>query len=673
MAPLKPFESVLIANRGEIAVRVARTCRELGIRSIAIYSDADAGALFTKECDEAISIGGVAPSESYLRSERIIQAAQRAGAEAIHPGYGFLSENASFAAACAQAGLTFVGPPPDAMHAVGDKILAKKTATQVGVPVVPGYSGDDQSLETLKAQARQIGVPLLIKAAAGGGGRGMRLVNAFTEFEEALAGARREAQAAFGDATVFLERYVMRPRHIEIQVLADNFGSVAAFVERECSIQRRYQKILEESPSTAVDPPLRATLQEAATKIARAVEYRNAGTLEFMLDEAGTFYFLEMNARLQVEHPVTEMVTGTDLVREQLWIAAGRPLSLAKGDVGDWQVASSPQGHAIEVRIYAEDTASGFLPSTGEITVFRPPTLPGVRNDVAVEAGSIVSPAYDSMIAKLISHAHTRPECIRLMSQALGDYVVGGVATNVGFLQWLVAQPDFVAGQTTTDFLESHGLAASTFTKRKDDRLAALAGAGALASLPSRAATPKTASLRSLGAWRHSSSPRVTRFVDPPAVIADHWLYEKSGWRCSGEQREVQVQSLGEGVFALESEKGLSRFAAWRTPDGVAVSMHGEVTKLALAPPPSAAADGGGRRGAEAVTGSVQAPMSGTIVKVNVKPNDTVNGFTVLAVMEAMKMEHTIVAPYAGTVTAVKVQAGQTVGAGETLVLIKEG
>jgi len=670
VAQVKPFESVLIANRGEIVVRVARTCRALGVRSIAVYSDADAGALHTKVCDEAIPIGGVSPKDSYLCGDAIIEAARRSGAQAIHPGYGFLSENSSFAGACAQAGIVFVGPPPDAMAAVGDKIFAKKTAMECGVPVVAGYSERDQSIETLEAAARQLGPPLLIKAAAGGGGRGMRLVQDLTQFETALEGAQREAQAAFGDPAVFLERYVATPRHIEIQVLADNFAHIVTFVERECSIQRRYQKILEESPSSAVGIELRGALQDAATKIARAVGYRNAGTVEFMLDENGSFYFLEMNARLQVEHPVTEMVTGMDLVREQLWIAAGRELECSRASLF---ARIEPRGHAIEVRIYAEDTAAGFLPSTGRITSFEPPKLPGVRNDVAIEAGSIVSPAYDSMIAKLIAHAETRTECIRLLRQALDEYIVGGVATNVGFLRWLVDQPDFVAGQTQTDFIEKHLGVANTFVPREDRDLAALAAAGALAALPiSPTAKPAKATL-SLGAWRHSANPRIIDFVEPPVRIEARWLYNESAWHCSAENREAQIQSLGGGVFTLTSDGSRLKFAAWRTPEGVASSLRGEVAKFAVAQPPSASAQTVHRQGTDAATGSVQAPMSGTIVKVNVKPNDAVSAFTVLVVMEAMKMEHTVVAPYPGTVTKVLVQPGQTVSAGEVLVLLTEG
>lgn len=670
MAQVKPFESVLIANRGEIAVRVARTCRELGVRSIAVYSDADAGALHTKVCDEAIAIGGVSPKDSYLRGGAIIEAARRSGAQAIHPGYGFLSENASFARACAQAGIVFVGPGPDAMAAVGDKIFAKQTAIECGVPVVAGYNERDQSKETLEAHAREIGPPLLIKAAAGGGGRGMRLVQDLAQFDTALEGAKREAQAAFGDSTMFLERYVATPRHIEIQVLADNFANIMTFVERECSIQRRYQKILEESPSSAVGIELRGALQDAATKIARAVGYRNAGTVEFMLDENGSFYFLEMNARLQVEHPVTEMVTGMDLVREQLWIAAGRELESGRANSF---ARIEPRGHAIEVRIYAEDTALGFLPSTGPITSFEPPRLAGIRNDVAVEAGSIVSPAYDSMIAKLIAHRETRAESISLLRQALDEYIVGGVATNVGFLRWLVDQPDFVAGRTHTDFIEKHLGSANKFVPREDRDLAALAAAGALASLPIfPPAKPATASLN-LGGWRHSASPRVIDFAEPPARIDARWLYGNTAWHCSAVNKEARVHSLGGGVFALTSNSSRLKFAAWRTPEGVASSLRGEVARFALAQPPSASAETVRRQGTDGATGSVQASMSGTIVKVNVKSSDVVNGFTVLVVMEAMKMEHTVVAPYPGTVTKVLVQPGQTVSAGETLVLLTEG
>jgi 3-methylcrotonyl-CoA carboxylase alpha subunit len=654
---------VLIANRGEIAVRVARTCRSMGIRSIAVYSDADAGALHARSCDEATPIGGVSARESYLRGDVIIEAAKRCSAEAIHPGYGFLSENADFAQACADARIAFIGPAPAAMRAVGDKISAKRIAMAAGVPVLPGYLDREQSREILEAHAGTIGAPLLIKAAAGGGGRGMRLVTQLSEFGVALEGAQREAQAAFGDPTVFLERYVASPRHIEVQIIADSHGACLTLGERECSIQRRYQKILEESPSPAVDAQLRRALEDAAVKLSRAVDYTNAGTVEFMLDGDDRFYFLEMNARLQVEHPVTEMVTGTDLVREQIMIASGGKLELER---------RAPNGHAIEVRIYAEDPAQSFLPSTGRITTFEPPQLAGIRNDVAVDTGSDVSPAYDPMLAKLIVHAATRGQSIERMAAALGVYLVGGVATNIAFLRWLVNQPAFKQGHTSTDFLDRH-FRPDALADSVDADLAVLAGAGALQGLRSDAgSTPRADAWQRLGPWRHSASERHIAFAHPKAGVEAQWRYGESAWECRFGKNDAFVKPQGDGAFLLRSAAGEQRFAAWHISDGVAISLQGALVKMGLPRPPSDAAEIVHRHGAGAARGSVEAPMSGTIVTVNVGPGDAVKAFQVLLVMEAMKMEHAIVAPYQGTIASLRAQPGQRVAAGDALAEIAE-
>jgi 3-methylcrotonyl-CoA carboxylase alpha subunit len=631
----------------------------MGIRSIAVFSEADAGAFHTRACDEAVGIGGVTPRESYLRGDLIIGAARRSRAQAIHPGYGFLSENAEFAQACADAGIVFIGPPPSAMRAVGDKIAAKETAIAAGVPVLPGYLGRTQARDVLAEEAKKIGIPLLIKAAAGGGGRGMRLVSDFNEFHAALDSAQREAQAAFGDPTIFLERYVQRPRHIEVQILADLQGNCIALGERECSIQRRYQKILEESPSPAVDSGLRAALEDAALKIASAVRYVNAGTVEFMLDEFRRFYFLEMNARLQVEHPVSELVTGIDLVRKQIEIAAGANIELAPK-------APASSGHAIEVRIYAEDPVHDFLPSTGRITSFVVPKQANVRNDVAVEEGSLVPAAYDPMLAKLIVHDATRATAISRLRGALDDYVVGGVTTNIPLLRWLVEHPAFKSGDTSTDFLTQHFQA--EFLEPVDSTLAECAAAGALQAL--RSASDVLDPWQRLGAWRHSSSPRRMRFSSNQ-VEAD-WLCSENGWYCQTGERGVLVHDAGQSTFTVRSDGRARKFAAWLTADGVSVSLQGTVARFALPKPPSASAENSHQHGAEAATGSVQAPMSGTIVKVNVRANDPVKAFEVLLVMEAMKMEHSIVAPYPGIVTAVQARAGQSVTAGDTLAEISE-
>ena len=444
---------LLIANRGEIAVRIIRACREEGIAPIAVYSEADRDALHVALADAAYPIGPGPARESYLRPEKIIEAARQAGADAVHPGYGFLSENAGFAQACVEAGLTFVGPPAEVIRLLGDKSAAKRRMEAAGLPVVPGYAGDDQSDRRLRTEAKQIGAPLLIKAAAGGGGRGMRVVPDLDAFGDLLQEARREAQAAFGDDRVLLERYLARPRHVEFQIFGDAHGSVVHLCERECSIQRRHQKIIEESPSPALTPEVRARMAEAAVRAGAAAGYVNAGTVEFLLeappDSEPRFYFLEVNTRLQVEHPVTEMRTGLDLVKLQLRVAEGQPLPFA-------QEAITVSGHAIEARIYAEDAAAGFLPSVGPLAQWIAPEGPGIRVDSGVERSGEVSPYYDPMLAKLIVHGTTREEALARLEQALLNFHVLGVQTNIPYLLAIVRHPAFRAGETTTRFLAEH-------------------------------------------------------------------------------------------------------------------------------------------------------------------------------------------------------------------------
>ncbi len=653
-----PFDTVLISNRGEIAVRVARTCRAMGLRTVAVYSDADAGAPHVRACDLAVRIGPPPARESYLRIDAVIAAALESGASAVHPGYGFLSENASFAEACAANGLIFVGPPAAAIRAMGDKIAAKRTVEAAGVPTVPGYLGADQRPAALRAEAERIGVPLLIKASAGGGGKGMRVVADLDAFDGALEGAVREATAAFGDGTVFLERYLESPRHIEIQVLADAHGGCIHLGERECSIQRRHQKVLEETPSTAVDAALREAMGAAAVRAARAVGYVNAGTVEFMLDAAGRFYFLEMNTRLQVEHAITEAVTGVDLVREQLSIAAGRPLAMSQTDV-------APRGHAIEARIYAEDPERGFLPSIGRIEAFFPPEGPGVRNDVGVAAGSVVSVDYDPMLAKLIAYDRTRDDCIARMRAALDDYLVAGVTTNIPFLRWVVEHPAFARGETTTGFIDRH-FRPGTGSERDAD--VALAAAAVLQTLPAdaRSAQPWGRS----GGWRHAAQPRSVRFEgeSEPLSVSEH---ESGGWCVTQGERSAIVRPTARG-WEFAGAGAQRRFAAWQTRHGIAIAFDGRVREVQpLAPPSTESAARGHRPGAGAGAGGVEAPMSGTIVKVAVARGDAVAARDVLVVMEAMKMEHTIVAPYDGRVAQVDVAPGDSVGAGDALVRIE--
>src|SRR5579883_2519638 len=430
------FKKILIANRGEIAVRVMATCREMNIATVAVYSEADRAARHVREADEAYEIGPAPATQSYLRGEKMIEVARQSGAEAIHPGYGFLSENAAFAEACEAAGIVFIGPSAAAMRLMGSKIAAKRLAKSVNAPTIPGYNGESQEDEMLLSEARRIGFPLLIKASAGGGGKGMREVPKRADFLEQLAGARRDAQASFGDATVFLERLILRPRHIEIQVLGDRHGNLIHLGERECSIQRRHQKIIEESPSVALTPELRAEMGAAAVRIAQAAGYTNAGTMEFMLDTDGRFYFLEMNTRLQVEHPVTELVTGCDLVRHQILIAAGEPLVLTQEEI-------SQRGHAIEVRLYAEDPQQNFLPSTGMVRQFSIPSGPGIRFDSGIASGDEITQFYDPMIAKLIVYGENRTAAIARLRDVLKRTVVFGVTTNIPLLQAIAEQPAY--------------------------------------------------------------------------------------------------------------------------------------------------------------------------------------------------------------------------------------
>jgi acetyl-CoA carboxylase biotin carboxylase subunit len=442
-----PFGKILIANRGEIAVRVIRACRELGITTVAVFSEADREALHVLLADEAHPIGPPSAAESYLAIEKLIRVATASGAEAVHPGYGFLAENAAFAEACRQAGLTFIGPPPEAIRTMGDKTAARRAAIRMGVPVVPGTQEPVESDAEAARVAREVGYPVMITAAMGGGGKGMRLVRSQDELAGALRLARSEAGSAFGDASVYIERYLEEPRHIEIQVLADSHGSTLHLGERECSIQRRHQKLIEESPSPLVDAPMRARMGEAAVKVAAAVGYVNAGTVEFLVDRQKNFYFLEMNTRLQVEHPVTELVTGIDLVKEQIRIAAGEKLGYGQADVR-WN------GWAIECRIYAEDPYRNFMPSPGTITALRVPGGPWVRDDSGVYEGYAVPIYYDPLISKLVVWGPDRTEAIRRMARALAEYTVSGVRTTIPILQEIMAHPDFVEGRLSTHFLD---------------------------------------------------------------------------------------------------------------------------------------------------------------------------------------------------------------------------
>jgi acetyl-CoA carboxylase biotin carboxylase subunit len=445
------LRKILIANRGEIAVRVVRACRDMGLATVAVYSDCDRAARHVRLADEAVAIGRNPAAESYLRIDAIIDAARASGADAIHPGYGFLAENETFAAACRDARLTFIGPSAEAIALMGSKIAARRTAVAAGVAVVPGTADPlaaDVSLDRIDAIAREIGYPIMIKAVAGGGGKGMRVVEHAADLASAVRAARSEAAAAFGDSSIYLERRIARPRHIEVQILADHYGRVLPFAERECSVQRRHQKVIEESPSPAVTPALRTRLAEAAAAVAASARYTNAGTIEFLLDEDGAFFFLEMNTRIQVEHPLTEMVTGVDLVQWQIRIARGERLTL------DPAALLTPMGHAIECRIYAEDPDAGFLPSPGRITSLRTPSGPGIRDDGWVEEGTDVPTFYDSLLAKLIAWGIDREEAIARMRRALTEYEIGGIQTTVPFFHWMLAEAAFLEGRVHTGFLD---------------------------------------------------------------------------------------------------------------------------------------------------------------------------------------------------------------------------
>jgi acetyl-CoA carboxylase biotin carboxylase subunit len=497
------LHKVLIANRGEISVRIARACREMGLRTVAVFSDCDRTAPHVRYADEAVAIGPSPPRESYLSIERLIDAAKRSGADAVHPGYGFLAENEAFAAAVHDAGLCFVGPSADAIRLMGSKTAARAAAVTAGVPVVPGTDEPiphDCSDADVARIAQHIGYPLLVKAVAGGGGKGMRTVTDAGELLGAVRAARSEAGSAFGDSAVYLERRIVRPRHIEVQLLADEHGVVLPFVERECSIQRRHQKVVEETPSLAVSPELRAAMTQAAARVARSVGYTNAGTIEFLLDEDGHFYFLEMNTRLQVEHPITEMVTGLDLVRWQLDIASGARLDVAP------ERAIRPNGHAIECRIYAEDPDNGFLPSPGRILQLRPPAGPGIRDDSGAEPGMDVPVFYDPMISKLVAWAEDRPRAVARMRRAVDEYLVTGISTTLPFFRWLLNEPSFIDGRFHTSYLDDELKARGgrPFSQATDsaEELAAIATALQAVLSPAALQQPVNGTPSAASRWR---------------------------------------------------------------------------------------------------------------------------------------------------------------------------
>ena len=651
---------LLIANRGEIACRVAATCRKLGIRTVAVYSDADANARHVAACDEAIHIGEPAARDSYLRADRILEAALATGAQAVHPGYGFLSENEAFAKACADAGIIFVGPPASAIEAMGSKSAAKALMEKAGVPLVPGYHGDNQDAVFLRTQADRIGYPVLIKASAGGGGKGMRVVESGDAFEASLASVKREASSSFGDDRVLIEKYLTRPRHIEIQVFADGFGDAVYLFERDCSVQRRHQKVLEEAPAPGMTLDRRRAMGEAAVAAARAVGYVGAGTVEFIVDEDGTFYFMEMNTRLQVEHAVTEAVVGVDLVEWQLRVALGEPLPLSQ-DAIDARRAQG--GHAIEVRLCAEDPQQNFLPQSGTVARWRAPRE--VRTDHALADGLVVSPYYDSMLAKIVAHGTDRADACRRLAHALDDCLLLGLPTNRAFLRQCAAHPAFLAGDVSTAFIDRHFPAAMRQAAVPD---AAVCQAAAVLLTHLREDTTRRYPAE-LHGWASSRTyPTLCRFtLDGEAIEMRVRALAAQRWEVSwdGGIAHADIVSEADGRMTLALGDTLHPFD---------YAISGATCHFVFDGREHAAVDityaKAERNGAQAGSGRISAPMNGRVVAVHVAEGEAVSAGQVLLVVEAMKMEHSIAAPLAGEVKGLFTQVGAQVAPGGLLMEI---
>ncbi len=678
------FKKILIANRGEIACRVMTTARRMGIRTVAVYSDADAGSRHVAMADEAVRVGAAAATESYLRADRIIEAARSTGADAVHPGYGFLSENESFAQALVQANVTFIGPPPSAIRAMGSKSEAKKLMERAGVPLVPGYHGDEQEQDFLLAQANRIGYPVLIKASAGGGGKGMRVVTKRDEFVAALASCQREAKASFGDDHVLIEKYLERPRHIEIQVFADRHGNAVHLFERDCSVQRRHQKIIEEAPAPGMTAERRRAMGEAAVAAAKAVGYEGAGTVEFIADEfaakgRGKFFFMEMNTRLQVEHPVTEMITGQDLVEWQLRVAAGEPLPLKQDEL-------SIRGHAFEARIYAENPDNGFLPSTGRLLHLAQPSAvefrrnvddnrfhdpAPVRIDAGVCAGDQITPYYDPMIAKLIVWGEDRMHALTRMQAALADFHIVGVANNVDFLSRLVANESFAQGDVHTGLIEQER--ERLFPDAKggapiSHEMLALACARVLSDEAHDATADPWGSAHG---WRLNTTYRRAITLNSGSGVHDIDLeYARDGYVFHHDGVDTALAITATAASGMSIRFGQHTLTAdvVRAGDELHVFHNGRHRTLALA---DIIAQSGA---AEAETGRLTAPMPGKLIAIHASPGARVERGTPLLVMEAMKMEHTIVAPSDGVVSEILFAVGDQVAEGTELVrLTAEG
>jgi 3-methylcrotonyl-CoA carboxylase alpha subunit len=656
------FGKLLIANRGEIACRIMRTARRLGIATAAVYSEADRSALHVRSADEAYPIGPAPARASYLNIAAMLDVAKASGAEAVHPGYGFLSENAEFAEACAAAGIVFIGPPPAAIRAMGSKAAAKALMAEHGVPLVPGYHGDDQSPTRLLAAAREIGFPVLIKASSGGGGRGMRIVEREVDFAAALESARREAAAAFGDDRVLIERYLARPRHIEVQVFADMHGNTLHLHDRDCSIQRRYQKIVEEAPAPGLDPKQRAAMAEAAVTAARAVGYVGAGTVEFIA-EADAFYFMEMNTRLQVEHPVTEAVTGTDLVEWQVRAAAGEELPLRQQEV-------ECRGHAIEVRLYAEDPDRDFLPQTGALHRLRLPAPDLARVDAGVAEDDTVTPWYDAMLAKIIVHGDDRASAVRRLRRALAATAVLGVGTNLDFLSRVAAHPKFAAAALDTGFLARHRGDLASSTGPAPDRALA---AAILRRLETRAAVVTRDAADTFSPWARTDGWRLTGTAPQQILLRDGAAERRveasaaaDGWRLDIDGRGLfaSAQPEADGSLLLRLDGIASRVIVLEHESEMAIFCDGRSWRFAEIDALAA------RAGEDASGGRVTAPMPGRVTQLFVSPGDPVGRGEALLVVEAMKMEHTLRAGADGVVAALHCAVGDQVEEGVELVTL---
>jgi len=662
------FPTLLIANRGEIACRIARTARRMGIQTIAVYSDVDANALHVESADRAVSIGPAPARESYLNITRIVDAARRCGAEAVHPGYGFLSENPGFAEACIEVGLVFIGPPPSAMRTMGSKATAKALMQRSGVPVLPGYHGESQEPGRLAAEAERIGFPVVIKAVAGGGGRGMRVVQRAADFDAALASARQESASAFGDATVLLERYLERPRHIEVQVFADTYGNAVHLYERDCSTQRRHQKVIEEAPAPDLDPARRAAMGEAAVAAAQAVGYVGAGTIEFVVDGGG-FWFLEMNTRLQVEHPVTELITGLDLVEWQLRVAAGEKLPAMQDQI-------TCSGHAIEARLYAEDPARDFAPSIGRVVRLRLPTTGnGVRVDTGVREGDSVSVHYDAMVAKVICHGRERAEALGRLRLALDACEVAGVTTNLDMLRRIVAHPAFVAGEIDTGFIAAHGAELLTPGTAPPPEVLAAAALGVLLKESEAAATEAAASTDPHspwhardGWWLNTARERVVGFVADGTPCPVRLCRLSRGWRIVAGAATLlgRASRSDDGRIAVELDGTREWAAITQLGKDVTLRWRGETWRLEL-PDPAVAAEA-----RDESDGRLAAPIPGQVTSVHAVPGQTVVRGEVLVVLEAMKTVFRLTAPADGTVAEVLCRPGEMVEDEQVLVRFAE-